>query len=74
VDLIAEGIENLMQLRMLQTLKCEYGQGYYFARPMDAMAIESLIVGRQPWLVAFERASVVRGFPFAVEAIDACVR
>ena len=30
---IAEGIETASQLKRLRTLGCEYGQGYYFAKP-----------------------------------------
>ncbi len=67
MELIAEGIENITQLRMLQTLKCEYGQGYYFAKPMEPNAIENLIAGHLPWLVAFEDNTAHR-FPYAVEA------
>lgn len=33
-DVIAEGIENHEVASLLQTLGCQYGQGYYFARPM----------------------------------------
>ncbi len=55
MDLIAEGIENITQLRMLQSLKCEYGQGYYFAKPMEAEAIEKIVSGQPPWIVAFEK-------------------
>jgi EAL domain-containing protein (putative c-di-GMP-specific phosphodiesterase class I) len=54
MDLIAEGIENISQLRMLQTLKCEYGQGYYFAKPLEAGAVEKMVSGHLPWQVAFE--------------------
>lgn len=31
---IAEGIETAEQLKFLQDLNCEYGQGYYFSRPL----------------------------------------
>lgn len=31
---VAEGVETLEQMRALQELGCEYGQGYYFARPL----------------------------------------
>jgi diguanylate cyclase (GGDEF)-like protein/PAS domain S-box-containing protein len=54
MELIAEGIENITQLRMLQSLKCEYGQGYYFAKPMEPDAIEKIVSGQLPWIVAFE--------------------
>lgn len=33
--LIAEGIENESQRALLQSLGVDYGQGYYFARPME---------------------------------------
>ncbi len=33
---IAEGIENLEQLRQLQALGCERGQGFYFSHPLSA--------------------------------------
>jgi EAL domain-containing protein (putative c-di-GMP-specific phosphodiesterase class I)/GGDEF domain-containing protein len=33
-DVIAEGIENVEVARLLQTLGCEQGQGYYFGKPV----------------------------------------
>lgn len=66
MEIIAEGIENLMQLRMLQTLKCEFGQGYYFAKPMEPEAVEELMSAELPWLMAFD-AKVV-DFTYAREA------
>jgi EAL domain-containing protein (putative c-di-GMP-specific phosphodiesterase class I) len=62
MELIAEGIENIMQLRMLQTLRCDYGQGYYFAKPMTAEAVENMLKGSLPWMVVFEN-STLRQFP-----------
>jgi diguanylate cyclase (GGDEF)-like protein len=32
----AEGVETIDQAAMLKTIGCNYGQGYYFARPMTA--------------------------------------
>jgi diguanylate cyclase (GGDEF)-like protein/PAS domain S-box-containing protein len=40
---IAEGIELPAQLAELRALGCELGQGYYFARPLAADAIEALL-------------------------------
>ena len=64
MELIAEGIENMMQLRMLQNLKCDFGQGYYFAKPMDPSAIEFIIAGELPWAIAFDNSALV-AFPYA---------
>lgn len=35
MEVIAEGIETLEQLEKLKALKCEYGQGYLFAKPLE---------------------------------------
>ena len=67
MELIAEGIENIMQLRMLQTLKCDYGQGYYFAKPLEPEEVESLIASPPPWIAVFENNSVAK-FPYAMQA------
>ena len=36
LTVVAEGIETRDQLAMLQTMECECGQGYFFARPIPA--------------------------------------
>jgi diguanylate cyclase (GGDEF)-like protein/PAS domain S-box-containing protein len=36
IEVIAEGIETSDQLEMIQSLQCEMGQGFLFARPTDA--------------------------------------
>ncbi len=38
---VAEGIEQQLQADTLRTLGCDYGQGYLFARPGTARAIEA---------------------------------
>jgi len=43
IDVIAEGIETEQQFRILQELGCEFGQGYFFARPLDVQAAKSLL-------------------------------
>jgi len=48
MDVVAEGIETAVQRAVLHRLGCEYGQGYYFSRPIDAQAVQALLVARQP--------------------------
>jgi EAL domain-containing protein (putative c-di-GMP-specific phosphodiesterase class I) len=33
---IAEGVESLQQLELLQQLQCEEAQGYWFSRPLNS--------------------------------------
>jgi EAL domain-containing protein (putative c-di-GMP-specific phosphodiesterase class I) len=49
MDLIAEGVETARQLSRLRSLGVEYGQGYHFARPLDAAAAEALIATGRRW-------------------------
>jgi len=36
LKVVAEGIENIQQLNFLKQLGCDYGQGYFFSRPITA--------------------------------------
>ena len=40
VSIVAEGIESVDQVALLQTLGCEKGQGYYFSRPVSVEQAE----------------------------------
>lgn len=44
MNVVAEGIENLDQLRELVKLGCETGQGFYFSKPLKHDAAEKLLV------------------------------
>lgn len=39
----AEGVETKQQLALLQTLNCEYGQGYFFSQPVDSKVAGALL-------------------------------
>jgi diguanylate cyclase (GGDEF)-like protein/PAS domain S-box-containing protein len=45
---VAEGIEEREQWEALCSLGCEYGQGFFFARPLTAEAMGELLLHRRP--------------------------
>ena len=47
---IAEGIETTAQLGVLQNLGCDYGQGYFLAKPKPVEETEDLLYKRPNWL------------------------
>lgn len=49
MDTIAEGVETASQLAQLRKLNVEYGQGFYFAKPLDRAAAEALIADWPRW-------------------------
>ncbi len=46
MDVVAEGVETEDQLTQLTALKCEYGQGYLFSKPVNAAAAQALLQQR----------------------------
>ncbi|MBS6758758.1 sensor domain-containing phosphodiesterase [Hungatella hathewayi] len=44
---LAEGIETVEQLDLLHQYHCDYGQGYYFAKPMSAESFLALLKKEQ---------------------------
>jgi len=49
MDVIAEGVETAEQLALLRSLGCEYGQGYFFARPLPCDQATALIAADPQW-------------------------
>ncbi|MBI1784706.1 EAL domain-containing protein, partial [Candidatus Sumerlaeota bacterium] len=49
MDVVAEGVENETQLKMLRELNCQYGQGFYFSRPLPKENIAELIKSQSTW-------------------------
>jgi diguanylate cyclase (GGDEF)-like protein/PAS domain S-box-containing protein len=47
MDVVAEGIEDAAQLEQLKAMGCPCGQGYYFARPMEANAMDALVRAKE---------------------------
>jgi len=48
MDVVAEGVETAEQAGRLRALGCEYAQGFFFAKPMNAADVDRLIAA-QPW-------------------------
>lgn len=49
LEVVAEGVETEEQLARLRELGCEWGQGYFFARPLDADLALELLRRNQRW-------------------------
>ncbi len=49
MDVVAEGIETNMQLAQLRGRRCEYGQGYFFSKPLNRQAAEQLMMNLPQW-------------------------
>ena len=49
MDIVAEGIEEKTKMDDLRGLGCQYGQGYFMAKPMPADDIIELIESRPNW-------------------------
>jgi diguanylate cyclase (GGDEF)-like protein/PAS domain S-box-containing protein len=45
IEVIAEGVENDRQVRLLRGLGCELAQGFFVSRPLSAAAIGTLLAG-----------------------------
>jgi EAL domain-containing protein (putative c-di-GMP-specific phosphodiesterase class I) len=43
MQVVAEGIETAEQLQILRGLVCDYGQGYYFSRPLPGPQAEAFV-------------------------------
>ncbi|HEV2764909.1 MAG TPA: EAL domain-containing protein [Pyrinomonadaceae bacterium] len=59
MEVVAEGVENLYQLKQLTDLNCEYGQGYLFSKPATAAEAEALIARKPDWLAGAARPLVL---------------
>jgi EAL domain-containing protein (putative c-di-GMP-specific phosphodiesterase class I) len=50
--MVAEGVEDAIQLDHLRDERCDYAQGYLFARPLDPIDVEAMLTARPPSRVA----------------------
>ena len=52
MTVVAEGIETAGEAAALQALSCEYGQGYFFAKPMDNAGADAMAAANRRWSLA----------------------
>ena len=60
LKVIAEGVENAVQLRQLQQLECDCAQGHLFGKPMDASQISTFRRGAPRRLQTLEAVPAMR--------------
>ncbi|MDT5121153.1 MAG: hypothetical protein QOC96_635 [Acidobacteriota bacterium] len=56
MDVVAEGVETEEQLLQLRELKCAYGQGYLFSKPVNAETAGAMVMERKPGAIVPFRA------------------
>jgi diguanylate cyclase (GGDEF)-like protein/PAS domain S-box-containing protein len=49
MEVVAEGVETAEHLTALRALQCNYGQGYLFAKPLEAQAATALLHASPQW-------------------------
>jgi len=49
MEVVAEGVETAVQLAQMRAIGCEYGQGYFFSKPLDSEAATALLRRSPTW-------------------------
>lgn len=49
MDVIAEGVETVEQFAQLRALGCEFGQGYFFSRPLNCASAAAMMAANPQW-------------------------
>ncbi len=68
MSVVAEGIETESQLRVLQNLGCDLGQGYLMAKPKGREETERLLFQRPSWLPESPLAEYEQHVPETADA------
>lgn len=60
MEVVAEGIETSEQADQLEQLGCDYGQGYFFSKPVDASAAAQMILAEKFPLVNRSKSKIAQ--------------
>ncbi|MCY0854137.1 EAL domain-containing protein [Cupriavidus sp. D39] len=48
IEVVAEGTETQKHVTHLKSLGCDFGQGYFFSKPLESVALAALLEARSP--------------------------
>jgi len=68
MEVIAEGVETQEQAAVLRAMDCEYGQGYYFSRALNAKRAATLLSSDPVREVPPPLAAALSGYEHALIA------
>ena len=46
---IAEGVETVQQTQFLRSIECQFAQGFFYSKPVDAQEATKLLASDNPW-------------------------
>ena len=52
MDVIAEGVETADQFTQLRKLRCEFGQGYFFSKPLNSASVAAMLPLNPQWFLS----------------------
>jgi len=47
MDIVAEGVETADSEQMLKELSCDFGQGYYYSKPIPAAEFQQMYLSKK---------------------------
>ncbi|WP_420715514.1 EAL domain-containing protein [Cupriavidus sp. D39] len=48
MEVVAEGTETQKHVTHLKSLGCDFGQGYFFSKPLESVALSALLEAQVP--------------------------